>query len=119
MNIEMEQKHADWLTEIAGGELAGSELLQELSKRFATAEEAKRAAAEVEVARRVSELMLILRAAEVDVPADFESRLLERVRADQTLLDMLELSVGGFGSALVELINALFSLLPQPRMAKA
>lgn len=112
MNGEMEPKHADWLTEIAAGELAGESLLSELATRFGSAEEAERAAVEVEIARRVHRLMLVLRAREVEVPEHFESRLLERVRADQTLLEMLELYVGGFGSALVELINALFSFLP-------
>jgi len=38
--------------------------------------------------------------------------LMERVRADKTLLDLLDLSMSGFGRALIELLNVLFSLLP-------
>ena len=53
------------------------------------------------------------------MPEGFEARLLERVRADQTLLDMLELYLEGFGGALVELINALFSLLPAAPQARS
>ena len=99
MKVEAELKHAEWLTEIAGGHLEGAELLAELSTRFASADEAQRAATEVEIARRVRGLVLAMRFAEAEVPEDFEARLLERVRADQTLLDMLELYVGGFGGA--------------------
>ena len=112
MDDERELKNLDWLTELAGGGLAGAELRAALGERFAAGEEVERAAAEVEVARRVRLMMLSLRAAEVEVPADFEVRLLERVRGDQTLLDLLELLLNGFGGALVEFINALFSLLP-------
>ena len=113
-----EDEHYDWLTDLAGGELAGEALREVLRARFGAGEEAQRAAAEVEAARRVRSLLLALRAAEVAMPADFEARLLERVRADQTLLDVLELSLDGFGAALVELINALFSLLPAAPQAR-
>ena len=101
-----------WLKDMVGGELAGDELKAALAARSASADELERALQEVEVARRVRALMFRLREAEVEVPADFERRVLERVRADQTLLDMLELYLSGFGAALIELINALFSLLP-------
>lgn len=101
-----------WLTELAGGELAGDELREALAARTASAVEVERALREIEVARRVRALMFRLREAEVEVPADFELRVLERVRADQTLLEMLELYLSGFGAVLVELLNALFSFLP-------
>jgi hypothetical protein len=109
------------LAELADGSLAGDRLRDELGG----APGGESAAAEVEAARRVRGLMLSLREAEVEVPADFEARLLarvreepallgvvERVRADPTLLDLLELYLDGFGGALVELLNALLSLLP-------
>lgn len=112
MADETDTGHADWLTDLAGGGLAGQELLEALRARLGAGEEAERAAREVETARRVRSLLLSLRAAEVSLPEGFEARLLERVRADQTLLDLLELYLEGFGVALVELINALFSLLP-------
>lgn len=112
MNDEREQGNADWLTELAGGELTEAELRAALAGRFAVGEEVDRAAAEVLTARRVRGLLLSLREAEVDVPADFEVRLLERVRADQTLLDLLELYLNGLVAALIELINALLSFLP-------
>jgi hypothetical protein len=117
MPDESELRHSDWLTDLAGGELAGEGLRAALSARFNSGEEAERAAAEVETARRVRALMLSLREAEIEMPADFESRLLERVRGDQTLLDILELYLTCFGSVLLELINALFSLLPATQEA--
>jgi hypothetical protein len=116
MTDDTDSRGADWLTDIAdlaGSEQEGAELRAMLAARFDSAAEVERAAAEVEVARRVRRLMLSLRAAEVEVPANFEARLLERVRGDQTLLDLLELHLSGFGSVLVELINALFSFLPE------
>lgn len=120
MPDETDFRDSDWLTDLAGGGLAGAELRAALRGRYASAEEAERAAAEVEVARRVRAMMLGLAAAEVELPAGFEARLFERVRGDQTLLDMLEFYLNGFGGALVELINALFSLLPeQPRAGHA
>lgn len=73
------------------------------------------AAAEVAVARRVRSLLIELRQYSPALPADFETRLLERVRTDRTLLDLLELSLSGAGRALVELINLLLDLLPAPQ----
>lgn len=69
-------------------------------------------ASEIEIAQRVRAFMLELQHADIAVPADFEVRLMERVRADKTLLDLLDLSMSGFGRALIELLNVLFSLLP-------
>ena len=70
------------------------------------------AAEEVEIARRVRAVMGDLRAASIEVPAGFEERLLARVREDETVLDVLELGLSGFGRAIVELLNALLSFLP-------
>ncbi len=71
-------------------------------------------AAEVALARRVRALLDELRAAEVAVPDGFEARLLERVREDAALRDLLDLGLAGLGRTLIELINALLSLLPTP-----
>src|SRR5690349_18553850 len=75
------------------------------------------AAAEVAIARRVRALMVELRAAEIAVPAGFEARLMARVRDDTTLLDLLDLGLAGIGRALIELLNALFGLLPDPQLS--
>jgi len=77
------------------------------------------AVTEVEIARRVRALMAELRAREVEVPADFESRLMERLRGDEAMLSLLDLWLSGFGRALLELLDALFAMLPQPIMATA
>ena len=73
------------------------------------------AAAEVAIARRVRALVAELRATAVEVPADFESRLMARVRENVTLLDLLELGLAGMGRAILELLDVLFDLLPTPR----
>lgn len=76
-------------------------------------------ASEIEIARRVRGFMQQLEQADIAVPADFEARLLERIRADKTLLDLLDLSLSGFGRALIELLNLLFGLLPSAEAASA
>ena len=76
-------------------------------------------AEEVAVARRVRALMLQLQAAQIAVPPGFEARLLARVQEDKTLLDLLDLGLSGIGGAFLELLNALFGLLPQPEPALA
>ena len=53
-------------------------------------------AAEVEIARRVRSLMVELRAASIEVPPDFEVKLLARVREDATVLDFIELDLDFF-----------------------
>jgi hypothetical protein len=76
-------------------------------------------ATELEIARRVRLFMTVLREASIAVPADFEARLMERVRADRTLLDLLDLGLVGMGRALIEILNVLFGILPttQPVLA--
>lgn len=100
------------LLDLADGTLSGPEWDAWLAERPA-------AAAEVAVARRVRALLVELRQTQIVVPADFEARLLERVRADQTLLDLLELSVSGVGRALLELLSLLLDLAPAPQPALA
>jgi hypothetical protein len=55
----------------------------------------------------------------IKVPADFEANLLERIRADATLLDLLDLGLAGLARAVLEILNALFGLLPAPRAQSA
>jgi hypothetical protein len=100
------------LTDLADGALAGPEWDAWLAAH-------PTAAAEVAVAQRVHALVAELRLAAVDVPADFEARLMARVRQDATLLDLLELHLAGLGRVLLELINALLDLLPEPQPVTA
>jgi hypothetical protein len=100
------------LTDLADGALVGAEWDAWLSAHPA-------AAAEVEIARRVHTLVAELRQAAVDVPIGFEARLMARVREDATLLDLLELHLAGLGRALLELINVLIELLPEPQPVAA
>ena len=70
------------------------------------------ATAEVAIARRVQALMRELAAASIVVPPGFEARVLERVRADSTLLDLLDLALGALGRTMLELFAAIFGILP-------
>lgn len=106
-------EYADWLADLGDGELSGADLRSLIATRTASAEEAERAAREVEIARRVRSLLSNLRQAEIEVPADFEAQLMARVSADETLLNLLEVYLTGFGDTLVEIINALFSFFPE------
>jgi len=116
MADRIDLKDADWLTDLAAGQEVGAELRATLASRLESAEQVERAANEIDVARRIQVLMQKLREAEVEVPEDFEVRLMERVAGDQTMLEMVELYMSGFGGAFVELINALFSFLaPAPQ----
>jgi hypothetical protein len=96
------------LAELADGLLSGPEWESWLETH-------PDAAAEVAVARRVRSLVSELRTTSVTLPADFEARLLERVRADATLLDLLDLNLARFGGAILELLEAIFGLLPAPQ----
>lgn len=109
--------YAGWLADLADGELTGEALRNALADRIAfgeAKETVERAAREVEIARRIRLLMNSLRAAEIEVPADFEAKLMARVSEDAALLNLLEVYLTAFGQALIELLNALFSLLPEP-----
>lgn len=72
------------------------------------------AATQVAIAQRVRALMLQLHLEEIEVPAGFEARVLEMVRNDTTLLQLLDLGLSGVGRALVEILDIVFALLPQP-----
>ncbi len=97
------------LTDLADGTLTGPEWEAWLQ---AHPEEA----AEIEIARRVRRVMIELQAMDVVVPAGFEARLLARVHEDVTLLDLLDLGLGGLGYALIEFLNTLFGAFPAPQM---
>ncbi len=105
--------YADWLADLANEHLAGEDLRTTLATRIESAETIERAAAEVEISRRVRLLMINLRQAEIEVPADFEAKLMARISEDATLLYLLEFYLTVFGQTLVELINVLFSLFPE------
>lgn len=72
------------------------------------------AAAEVAIAQRVRALMMQLHLEHIEVPAGFETRVLEMVRNDTTLLQLLDLGLSGVGRALLEILDIVFSFLPQP-----
>lgn len=76
-------------------------------------------ATEVEIARRVRALVGELRGVMIEVPPDFEVRLLERVRQDTALTDLLDLGLAGLGQTIVELLELLLSFLPGPQPAPA
>ena len=76
------------------------------------------AAAEVAIGRRVRSLLVELRSSSLALSADFEARLLQRVRTDRTLLDLLELLLSGAGRAIVELLNCVLTVVSgQPESA--
>jgi hypothetical protein len=93
------------LTDIADGVLTGPEWEAWLAAH-------PDAAVEVEIARRVRALMAELQAANIAVPTDFEARVLARVRADLTLLDLLDLGLAGAGRLLLEVLVLFFGLWP-------
>jgi anti-sigma factor RsiW len=68
---------------------------------------------ELELARQVRAFMVRLQAeyANVHIPAGFETRLLAKVRAQHSGLDLLDLSSVAFMAWLVELLNLLGGLL--------
>jgi hypothetical protein len=72
------------------------------------------AAEEIELSRRVRQLLVALHEAEFAVPEGFEARLMERLREDRALVDLIDLWVSGIGRAVLELLALIFALLPQP-----
>jgi hypothetical protein len=100
------------LTDLVDGVLAGPEWDAWLAAH-------PEAAAEVAIARRVRAWMTELQAAAIVVPPGFEARVLARVRADATLLDLLDLGLAGVGRALLEILALFFSLLPEPTASPA
>ena len=111
--------YAEWLVDLAGEEMEGEDLRNLLATRIKSAEDIERAVREVKISRRVRLLMIKLREAEIEVPADFEAKLMSRIGKDETLLNLLEIYLNGFGRTLIELINALFSFFPESRNSEA
>ncbi len=72
------------------------------------------AAQEVELARKVRALLVALREAEMQVPEGVEVRLMERLREDRALVDLVDLWVSGIGRAVLELLGLIFALIPAP-----
>lgn len=95
------------LAELVDGTLSGPEWDAWLAAR-------PDAAAEYAIARRVRLLMQELELAAIQVPAGFEARVLERVREDRTLLDLIDVMLSGFGRTFIELLSALFGIGTQP-----
>ncbi len=115
---EITTDYVDWLVDLAGEDLTGEALRKMLATRISSAEEIERAAQEVEISRRVRLFMIRLREAEIEVPADFEAKLMARVSKDATLLNLLEIYLFGFGRTLIELVNALFSFVPESKVSE-
>ena len=95
------------LTDVVDGFLAGPEIDAWLAAH-------PDAAAEVTLARQVRALVAELRARPVQIPADFEARVLARVRQDTSLRYLLDLTLSGIGRTLLELLLMCFELLPVP-----
>ena len=95
------------LAELAEGLLAGDEWQAWLAAR-------PQAASELEIARRVRLVLAALADEAIAVPADFEARLLQRLREDATLSALLDLWLANVGRALLELIELVVGLLPAP-----
>lgn len=96
------------ISDIVEGALAGPELASWLAAN-------PERAAEVELAQRVRALLQQLRAAELEVPADLEARVLAQIRGDRTLSELLDLCLNGFGRAVIELLTILFGQTPPLR----
>jgi hypothetical protein len=94
--------------DIADGALTGQELEEWLAANPNLAEE-------VELTRKVRQLLQMLHEAEFVVPAGFEERVMERIREDRTFLDLLDLGLSGIGRTILELLALIFGLLPQPQ----
>ena len=95
------------LTDLVDGILAGPEIDAWLAAH-------PDAAAEVALARQVRALVAELRARPVQIPADFEARILARARQDTSLRYLLDLTLSGIGRTLLELLLMCFELLPVP-----
>ncbi len=93
------------LTDLADDTLAGPEWEEWLAAH-------PDLASQVTMARQVRALLTELRAMPIEVPADFEAMLMERLRRDDTFLGLLDLWLGGFGRTLLELLDLLFGTQP-------
>ncbi len=70
---------------------------------------------EVLISRQIRWVMTHFRTASIEVPAGFEVRLMERLREETTLIDLIDLGLNGLGRAFLELLMALVGLFPQPQ----
>jgi hypothetical protein len=70
-------------------------------------------AAEIEIARKVRLLLLVMQDAQIAVPAGFEARLMERIRTDRTLVDLIDMWLSGIGRVALELLTLFFAAVPQ------
>lgn len=95
------------LADLVDGDLAGPEWDAWLAAHPEAAEE-------VAIARRVRMLLGRMQESDLALPADFEARLMARIREDRTLLELIDLGLSGLGRTLIELLNLLLSLLPTP-----
>ncbi|MBA2283960.1 MAG: hypothetical protein H0W02_00605 [Ktedonobacteraceae bacterium] len=68
---------------------------------------------EVELARQIRAVLVALQSEHADlrIPAGFEARLLARVRAQHTGVELVDLSSRAFGLWLVELLNVIGALI--------
>lgn len=98
-----------YLPDLVDGSLT-PELLAEAQSVLADCPDCQR---EYEIAHRVRAFLLELQAenANIRIPAGFEARLLARVRAHHSGLELLELSSHAFGNWLVELLNLIGGLI--------
>src|SRR6476620_8681865 len=112
----MTERDLPTYTDIAEGELTGPYWEAWVAAHPGSAEQ-------IEIARRVRSLLLRLREAEIALPIGFEARLLERVQADTTLIDLLDAWFLGMGHAVIEILNLVFGLwgewekTPQPAVS--
>jgi anti-sigma factor RsiW len=98
-----------YLPDLVDGSLA-PELLAEAQAALAECPDCQR---EYEIAQRVRAFLIELQAenANIRIPAGFEARLLARVRAHHSGLELLDLSSQAFGAWLVELLNLIGGLI--------
>ena len=98
-----------YLPDLVDGTLAPG-LLSEVQAALVECPECQR---EYEIARQVRAFLLEVQAEHVNlrIPAGFEARLLARVRAHNSGLELLDLSSKAFGTWLVELINLIGGMI--------
>lgn len=71
------------------------------------------AAVDVLVLQQARQFVSDLRTRQVELPNDFEARLMARVRGDATARALLDMGLSQFSAALLEFVAALVGLLPQ------
>ena len=98
-----------YLPDLVDGSLA-PELLTEVQSALAECPDCRR---EYEIAQRVRAFLLELQAenANIRIPAGFEARLLTRVRAHHSGLELLDLSSHTFAAWIIELLNLIGGLI--------